>query len=143
MSENMNQDSTWKKGITPRGKCHSKTESKTTVSLYLNRNLVERARIHKLNLSRITEQALSSILDYLQTQNTESSTILNSKPLVSNGRWGRDWDLNPGARLHRPIGYQATSSRPRLAWSVFAFCSMSLILIYIFQARSKWIHRIE
>ncbi len=25
---------------------------------------------------------------------------------------GRGWDLNPGARLHRPIGYQATSPRP-------------------------------
>jgi hypothetical protein len=25
---------------------------------------------------------------------------------------GRDRDLNPGARLHRPIGYQATSPRP-------------------------------
>ncbi len=27
---------------------------------------------------------------------------------------GRGWDLNPGARLHRPIGYQATSPRPLL-----------------------------
>ena len=26
--------------------------------------------------------------------------------------WGRGWDLNPGKRLHRPIGYQATSPRP-------------------------------
>ena len=25
---------------------------------------------------------------------------------------GRGRDLNPGARLHRPIGYQATSPRP-------------------------------
>ena len=85
MNENVNQDSTWKKGITPRGKCHSKTESKTTISLYLNRNLVERARIHKLNLSRITEQALSSILDYLQTQNTESSQFLGKASFQKEG----------------------------------------------------------
>jgi hypothetical protein len=25
---------------------------------------------------------------------------------------GRSWDLNPGKRLHRPLGYQATSPRP-------------------------------
>ncbi len=27
--------------------------------------------------------------------------------------WGRGRELNPGARLHRPIGYQATSPRPQ------------------------------
>jgi hypothetical protein len=57
-----------------RGKCHNKTETKTTVSLYLNKILIEKARIHKLNMSRITEQALSSILDYLETQNKETSS---------------------------------------------------------------------
>ena len=65
------QDSTWKNIEVPRGKHHNKTETKTTVSLYLSKNLVEKARNHRLNLSRITEQALSSILDYLETQNSE------------------------------------------------------------------------
>jgi hypothetical protein len=46
-------DSTWKHDKVPRGKCHNKTEEKTTVSLYLNRKLVEKARNHRLNLSRI------------------------------------------------------------------------------------------
>ena len=55
----------------PLGKHHNKTASKTTVSLYFNRNLVERARKHRLNLSRVTEQALSSILDYLEPQNKQ------------------------------------------------------------------------
>jgi hypothetical protein len=32
-------------------------------------------------------------------------------------RMGRSWDLNPGKRLHRPLGYQATSPRPRF-WNV-------------------------
>jgi post-segregation antitoxin (ccd killing protein) len=80
--EVLNQNPTWKKGISPRGNCHNKTETKTTVSLYLNKTLVEKARIHKLNISRITEQALSSILDYLETQNIEtSSESLNERSL--------------------------------------------------------------
>jgi hypothetical protein len=54
-----------------RGKRHNKTETKTTVSLYLSRNLVEEARNQGLNISRITEQTLSSILDYSKTQNSE------------------------------------------------------------------------
>ena len=33
----------------------------------------------------------------------------NEQPFASEGR-GRD--SNPGARLHRPVGYQATSPRP-------------------------------
>jgi hypothetical protein len=36
--------------------------------------------------------------------------------------------LNPGARLHRPIGYQTTSSRPRLMSCMF---SRDLLLIYV------------
>jgi hypothetical protein len=60
--------------LVPRGKCHSKTESKTTVSLYLNKNLVERARKRGLNLSRIMENALSSIIDYLETQKQQTSS---------------------------------------------------------------------
>ena len=73
MSEGLNLNSTWKKPIIPRGKYHNKTETKTTVSLYLSKNLVERAKNHKLNLSKITEQALSSILDYMEAQNIETT----------------------------------------------------------------------
>ena len=49
-------------------------ESKTTVSLHLETNLVEKARSHMFNLSRITEQALSSIPDYLETQNIKTGS---------------------------------------------------------------------
>jgi post-segregation antitoxin (ccd killing protein) len=86
-----NRDSTWKKAPIPRGKHHNKTATKTTVSLYLNRKLVERARNNRLNLSRITEQALSSILDYLETQNqTESSKyLLNRRSFPKESRAGR------------------------------------------------------
>ena len=61
--KNKNNSSTWKKHGVPSGKHHNKTASITTVSLYLNNHLVERARKHRLNLSRITEQFLSRILD--------------------------------------------------------------------------------
>ena len=75
MSEVLNRNSTWKRNGSSRGKYHNKTASKTTVSLYLNKNLVENARKHRLNLSRIAEQALGSILDYLAQQNTNESSI--------------------------------------------------------------------
>jgi post-segregation antitoxin (ccd killing protein) len=47
---------------------------KATVSLCLS-NLVERVQNQGLNFSRITEQALSSILDYVQPQNNSESSI--------------------------------------------------------------------
>ena len=74
--------STWKKVKVPRGKHHNKTATKTTVSIYLNRNLVERARNRNLNLSRVTEQALSSILDYLEPQNQYESSKLPYTPFI-------------------------------------------------------------
>ena len=47
---------------------------KKTVGITLPVKVVERARKHKLNISRITEQALLSVLDYLETQNNETSS---------------------------------------------------------------------
>jgi post-segregation antitoxin (ccd killing protein) len=47
---------------------------KKTVGITLPQTLIEKARIHRLNISRITEQALSSILDYLETQNIKQSS---------------------------------------------------------------------
>lgn len=46
-----------------------KVKRKKTVGITLPENLVKRARKHKLNISRITEQALLSILDYLEASN--------------------------------------------------------------------------
>ena len=88
MNENLNLDSTWKKSLVPRGKCHNKTETKTTVSLYLNKTLVEKARIHKVNLSKITESALTSIIDYFdfsEPQNNESSQFLRERFSLNEG----------------------------------------------------------
>ena len=82
--------STWKKAKVPRGKYHNQTETKTTVSLYLNRKMVEKAKNHRLNLSRMTKQALSSILDYLETQNSnKSSDFLNRRSFLKESRMPR------------------------------------------------------
>jgi hypothetical protein len=48
MSEPRESSSSKSRSI-PRGKSHRKTETKTTVGIYLPRKLVEKARKHKLN----------------------------------------------------------------------------------------------
>jgi hypothetical protein len=47
---------------------------KKTIGITLTPKLIRRARKHKLNISRVTEQALNSILDYLETQNSRTSS---------------------------------------------------------------------
>ena len=91
------QSSTWKKPVVPRGKCHNKTESKTTVSLYLSKNLVEEARNHGLNLSKVMENPLKSIIDYMETQNIKPSSMsLNERSLQRESSRARS-----SARLER------------------------------------------
>ena len=96
----VNDSSTWTKQKVPRGKNHNKTATKTTVSLYLAKKTVERARFHNLNLSRISEQALISILDYLEPQNNKSSDILGEASFQKKVKWWAGPDLNrrPSAR---------------------------------------------
>jgi post-segregation antitoxin (ccd killing protein) len=91
----LHESSTWKKHEIPRGKHHNKTATKTTVSLYLSKNLVKRAREHRLNISRVTEQALSSILDYLETQNNEKNSQFLDKASFPKKVWWTGRDLNP------------------------------------------------
>ena len=81
MNENdIHQNSTWKKAKSPRGNSHKRSKDKVTVSLYLSELTVQRAKLRRLNLSRVTEQALSSILDYMDKPNqTESSKFLNER----------------------------------------------------------------
>ena len=60
-------------------------------------------------------ESRQSVLNYIQTKHTmlcyfHSSYLFRKGPKIS--REGRGRDLNPGKRLHRPIGYQATSPRP-------------------------------
>jgi hypothetical protein len=77
--DRLKDNSTWKKPRVPRGTYHNQTQTKTTVSLYLSKKLVEETRNHRLNLSRITEQALSSILDYIESQNQNKSSVFLGK----------------------------------------------------------------
>ena len=80
---------------TPRGKSHSTSKEKTTVGVHLSRKLVERARNRRLNLSRVTEQALSSILDYLEPQNNQKSIDYPSRVSSLNKVEWTEGDLNP------------------------------------------------
>lgn len=82
MSKKSLSSSMWTNHSIPRGKHHNKTETKTTVSVYLNKKVVEKARKHKLNISRITEQALNSVLDYLETQNPQTSSQFLDKASI-------------------------------------------------------------
>ena len=67
-----------------------------TVGMTLPPNLIKKARKHRLNISRITEQALNSILHYLDAQNQNESSIFLSESsfpkeslcLGSLARWG-------------------------------------------------------
>jgi post-segregation antitoxin (ccd killing protein) len=56
----------------------NKKEARRTVGLTINPRLLEEARNRNLNLSRIFEQALQSILEYIpQEKQTESSEFLS------------------------------------------------------------------
>ena len=67
-----------------------KKEAKKTVGITISPILLEQARKHKLNISKICEQALTSILEYLAQQNkTESSiSVLNRRSFQKESRAG-------------------------------------------------------
>ncbi len=80
----------------PQGKSHSSSTEKITVGIFLNRNLVGKVRIRKLNISRISEQALNSILEHLESQNhLRTSDVLDSRFFLKD-RWWAGPDLNRG-----------------------------------------------
>jgi Post-segregation antitoxin CcdA len=66
-------------------------QARKTVGITINPKILEEARNRNLNISRICEQALGSILDYLPQENrTVSSKSLNPCSLQrENGRAGR------------------------------------------------------
>ena len=85
----------------PRGKSHRRTEAKTTVGVYLPKTLVEKAKKNKLNLSRILEEALSSILSYMEAQDCKTSQTESSKFL------GEASFLKEGSRAGSSVGMNA------------------------------------
>ena len=82
---------------------------KRSTCLYLDTRVVETARKAGLNISKVSENALIEAIGRLS--GPELGTGLKSRPRGD----GRGRDSNPGARLHRPVGYQATSPRPHFS----------------------------
>ncbi|TET20441.1 hypothetical protein E3J74_02845 [Candidatus Bathyarchaeota archaeon] len=79
---------------------------KASTCLYISKEVVQTARKVGLNLSRISENALIEAIRLLMEP--KQITDLNGPARVE----GRGRDLNPGAKLHRPVGYQATPLFP-------------------------------
>jgi post-segregation antitoxin (ccd killing protein) len=83
--------------------------NKVSTCLYIDRKILENAKRVGLNVSKVSENALVEAIGRLA--GPEPETGLRSR----TNREGRGRDLNPGARLHRPVGYQATSPRPHFS----------------------------
>jgi len=75
--------------------------SKTSTCLYIDREILETAKRMGLNLSKVSENALKEAVCLLHGPKPATG-LCSPPPKFSEGR-GRD--LNPGARLHRSIGY--------------------------------------
>ena len=80
--------------------------SRKSTCLYISKEVLETAKQIGLNVSKVSENALIKAIERLS--DPKPVTSLNSPARVE----GRGRDSNPGARLHRPVGYQATSPRP-------------------------------
>ena len=87
--------------------------NKVSTCLYIDKGVLETARQVGLNVSKVAENSLIESIRRLRDPEPETA---RNRAFVGEGR---DRDLNPGARLHRPIGYQATSPRPHFALSYF------------------------
>jgi hypothetical protein len=99
--------------------------TKVSTCLYIDKGVLETAHRIGLNVSKISENSLVEAIARLG--GSEPGTA-PKKPMALDVE-GRGRDLNPGARLHRPIGYQATSPRPLLRW--FRPLFTLVLLIYV------------
>ena len=100
---------------------------KTSACLYINRKVLQMAKQAGLNVSKVAENGLIEAVRRLN--GTELGTGPKNQPNLDHE--GRGRDLNPGARLHRPIGYQATSPRP-LFGSLRLLAMLRLKVICVF-----------
>jgi hypothetical protein len=75
--------------------------NRMSTCLYIDREIIETAKKVGLNISKVAENALIDAIARLGDIKRETD-LVSRPPVVVEGR-GRD--LNPGARLHRPIGY--------------------------------------
>ena len=81
---------------------------KRSACLYIDGKLLKTAKQMGLNISKVSENALIEAVRRLNDPKDGNALDSTARSRV----WGRGRDLNPGARLHRPVGYQATSPRP-------------------------------
>ena len=81
---------------------------KISACVYINKDILQAVHRIGLNVSKVAENGL---VDAIARLDGSGSATDPRSSLVPSLR-GRGRDLNPGARLHRPIGYQATSPRP-------------------------------
>ncbi len=96
---------------------HDNTANRVSTCLYIDKEVLRTAKDLGLNVSRVSENALAEAIGRLEGPEPETGVRNRSV----SGLWGRGRDLNPGARLHRPIGYQATSPRPLFIDSDYCF----------------------
>ena len=96
-----------------RVKPHGK-QAKITVGLTISPRLLAEARKRNLNLSRILEQALESILEYVQPQNESvSSKSLNPCSLQRENGWaGRSVWYDRRLRKAEAAGSNPARSTP-------------------------------
>ena len=81
---------------------------KVSTCLYIDKDILEAARRIGLNVRGVAENSLIDAIGRLSSFGEQTGRSIALDREVE----GRGRDLNPGARLHRPIGYQATSPRP-------------------------------
>ena len=84
---------------------------KKTVGITLPQNLIKRTREHGLNISRITEQALCSILDYLETQNDKTSS-----GFLSEASFLKEGSVVPRAGFEPATTRSSAGRSPRLSY---------------------------
>ena len=138
MSERTAQVPRGKGAVIPRGKHHNKTKTKTTVSLYLSKKLVEKAKKQGLNLSRIMENALKSILDYLEDSNKPANLNFTSfKGGIGNAPYGPvvQFGVNAAfARRRSRVQIPPGPSKITLNFSIVSFIIETYLLNSFFDS---------
>ncbi len=75
---------------------------------------MEKVKNHNLNLSRVSEQALSSILDYMESQNIHSSQK-KSSAFLSSGSFLKESEM-PRAGFEPATTRSSAERSPRLSY---------------------------
>ena len=80
---------------------------KTTISIYIDEDVAKEAKEIGLNISKLCENCLKEAIRRLETPSSQTVTnggLVDARSASHPHVEGRGRDLNPGARLHRPVG---------------------------------------